>query len=395
MIEVKQKSQLNHLLNDDIAICTNCIFDETVSSISFNEDGVCNYCIQTESLKKQYATGQKEGIEHLDNIINQIKKDGEKKKYDCIVGVSGGTDSSYLLYLAKKWNLRPLAVHYDNTWNTATSTQNIGKVVNKLGVDLYTHVIDNEEADDLFLAYFKAGLLEIDASTDLALAEVAYRAAWKYNIKYVLEGHSFVTEGISPINLNYFDGKIIKSVHKQFGEKNIKTYPLMSLNRFLFWTLFARIKKIRPFWYLDYDKEFAQDFLKKKFDWKYYGGHHLENRMSSFAHTIYLPQKYNVDMRNYTLAARVRNGSMNRLEAWEIYKSGPDYDANLVNYFIKRLDISKEYYEKIMSESPVHWSNYPTYKRYFELLRPLFYQLAKRDMVPYSFYTKYCLAQTK
>ncbi|MBI68467.1 MAG: LPS biosynthesis protein [Phycisphaerae bacterium] len=383
--------KLNHLFKKDLVICKKCIFDETVNSITFDKNGVCNYCMQTKILKKQYSTGNKIGKENLNKIISNIKKSGKNNKYDCIVGVSGGTDSSYLLYLTKKWGLRPLAVHYDNTWNTATSTQNIGKIVNKLDIDLYTHVVNNEEADDLFLSYFKAGLLEIDSSTDLALAEVTYRAAWKYGVKYVLEGHSFVTEGISPINLNYFDGKIINAVHKNFGTKKLKTYPLMTFNRFIFWTLFARIKKIRPFWYLDYNKETAQEFLRQKFDWAYYGGHHLENRMSNFAHTIYLPYKFNVDMRNYTLAARVRNGTLDRLEAWEEYKSGPVQNNNLVNYFKKRLKITSEYYDEIMNKNPSHWTDFPTYKKYFEVLRPIFYILSKKNLVPLSFYKKYCL----
>ena len=195
-------------------ICTRCIYDETVSGISFDNEGVCNYCRTMENLKLEYGTGTPEGKRKLDVIINEIKKDGRGKKYDCIVGVSGGTDSSFLIVKLVEWGLRPLAVHYDNTWNTAIATENIKKVLTKLGIDLYTYVVDNKEADDIFLSFLKAGVPEVDASTDLALAEVMYRVAAKYKVKYVIEGHSFVTEGISPISNMYFDGKYIQSIHK-------------------------------------------------------------------------------------------------------------------------------------------------------------------------------------
>ena len=151
--------------------------------------------------------------------------------------------------------------HYDNTWNTAIATENIRKVLTKLNVDLYTHVINNKEADDIFKAFFEAGVPEIEASTDLALAETMYRAASKYRIKYILEGHSFVAEGISPLGKNYFDGKYIASIHKKFGKLPMKSYPLMTFWRFLKWTLFYRIKKIRPLWYIKYSKEEARTCL--------------------------------------------------------------------------------------------------------------------------------------
>ena len=169
-----------------------------------------------------------------------------------------------MLYLAKKHGLRPLAVHYDNTWNTSIATQNIRKVLSALDIDLYTHVVDNKEADDIFRSFFLAGVAEIEASTDLALAETIYRAAWKYGIKYVLEGHSFVTEGITPVGRNYFDGRYIKSIHQKYGKLSLRTYPLMTFMKFLWWTVFARIRKIRPFWYLEYNKEEAREVFRRR-----------------------------------------------------------------------------------------------------------------------------------
>jgi N-acetyl sugar amidotransferase len=373
-----------HIRASGLRICSRCIYDERVSAITFDADGVCNYCHQVDTLTEQYGTGSSKGETALHQVIEQIKIAGRDKKYDCVVGVSGGTDSSYMVHLAKRWGLRPLAVHYDNTWNSAIATQNIAKVLRALRVDLYTHVIDNKESDDIFRAFFRAGVAEIEAATDLAIAETMYRAAFAHGVKYVLEGHSFVTEGITPVGRNYFDGRYVKTIHSRFGERPLKTYPLMSFSRFVWWTAVAQIRKIRPFWYVDYSKEAAREFLEKEFGWTYYGGHHLENRMTAFYHSVYLPQKFGTDMRNNTLA------TLARTEAWTQYNTPPLIEEDLIPYFKKRLRLANDEYDRIMSEPPRSWHEFPTYKKRFERLRPLFAILARANLVPTSFYLKYC-----
>lgn len=278
-----------------------------------------------------------------------------------------------MLYLAKKHGLKPLAVHYDNTWNSSIATQNIRKVLSALEIDLYTHVVDNKEVDDIFKSFFFADVAEIEASTDLAFTEVMYRAAWKYGIKYILDGSSFVAEGITPLGRNYFDGRYIKSIHQKFGNLPMRTYPLMTFSRFIFWIVFARIKRIRPFWYIDYSKEKARDFLEKNYDWKYYKGHHLENRMTAFFHSVYAPLKFGSDFRNNSLSALVREGKISREKAWNEYSKQPFVEKGLAEYFIKRLGITEEKYNHIMSRSPKSWKEYQTYKKYFERLKILFF----------------------
>lgn len=375
----------------DLRICSRCIYDERVPYIHFDGEGVCNYCRQVESLIEQYGTGHPKGEELFAGLIAKIKYAGRGKPYDCIIGVSGGTDSSYMVYLAKeKWGLRPLAVHYDNTWNSAIATMNIHRVLNRLGVDLYTHVVANKEADDIFRAFFLSGVAEIEAATDLGYAYLLRKVAAKYSIKYILEGHSFVEEGITPLGRNYFDGRYIKSIHRQFGRVKLETFPLMTFTRFLTSALFHRVKFIRPLWYLEYSKEHAKAFLSERFDWRYYGGHHLENRMTAFYHSVYLPEKFGSDMRNNTLAARVRNRTLTRAEAWAAYNTPPFIEGELVNYFKKRLGLDDQKYQQIMAAPPKNWTEYPTYKKRFERLRPLFHILAKANLVPMSFYLKYC-----
>lgn len=376
--------------NKEIKICTRCIYDETVSNIKFDEDGVCNFCKQIDELTNLYGTGKSKGIKLFDDIIKEIKSKKKRKKYDLIVGVSGGTDSSYMLFLAKKYGLNPLAVHYDNTWNTSIASQNIYKITKALNVDLFTYVVNNRESDDIYKAFLEAGVPELEASTDLALAETLYRAAKKYNIKYIFEGHSFIEEGITPLGKNYFDGKYIKSIHNKYGKMKMKTYPLMTFWRFIYWTVFLRIKKIRPFWYLSYNKQEAQKFLSQEYDWEYYGGHHLENRMTAFFHSYYYPRKFNCDYRNNTLSAQVRNKTKSREAAIEEYKSPPFLEENLLEYLKKRLKYSDKDLEQIINGEKRYWYQFKTYKKRFELLRPLFYRLAKLNLVPMSFYLKYC-----
>lgn len=374
----------------DVRVCSRCIYDERVNAISFDTDGVCNYCHQVDDLKQLYGTGTDRGERRFQEIVREIKLAGKGKKYDCVIGVSGGTDSSYMVYLAKKWGLRPLAVHYDNTWNSAIATENIRKVLSALDVDLYTHVIDNKESDDIFKSFFLSGVAEIEAATDLALAEVMYRAAGTYGVKYVLEGHSFVTEGITPVGRNYFDGKYIKSIHNMYGCLPMKSYPLMTFSRFMWWSSIARIRKIRPFWYINYSKEDARAFLEKQYGWQYYGGHHLENRMTAYYHGIYMPEKFSADLRNNTLSSLARNGTISREDAWAEYNTPPKVEDELLSYFKKRLDLSDEEYETVMQLPPKSWHEFPTYKKRFERLRPLFAVLAKANLVPMSFYLKYC-----
>jgi N-acetyl sugar amidotransferase len=373
-----------------LQVCSRCIYDERVSAIEFDDEGICNYCSQVDRLIEQYGTGQPSGIAELERLIEAMREAGRGKKYDCIIGVSGGTDSSYLVWLAKEWGLRPLAVHYDNTWNSAIATQNIRKVLDGLDVDLHTHVVDNKEADDIFRAFFLAGVPEIEASTDLGYAELLRRVAASHGVTYVLEGHSFVAEGVTPLGKNYFDGRYIREIHRRFGCRPMKTYPLMTFARFMRWSLVSRVRMIRPFWYMDYSKEEAKEFLSREYGWEYYGGHHLENRMTAFCHAVYLPQKYGSDMRNNTLSALARQGVVSREDAWKEYNQPLHIEPELVEYFCKRMGFSQEEYQSIMTSKPHFWWEFPTYKRRFERLRPLFRVLAAANLVPMSFYLKYC-----
>lgn len=372
-----------------LVYCTRCIFDSNTPSIHFDEQGICNYCYMVDDLENQYGTGKPEGEAQLRSIIEEIKQKGKGKKYDCVVGLSGGTDSSYMLAKTIEWGLRPLAVLYDNTWNSAIATENIRKVSGQLNTDLFTIVVDNKESDDIFKSFFYACVPELDCATDIAIAETLYRAASKYGVKYILEGHSFKTEGVAPLGNNYFDGKYVESIHKKYGKLRMKTFPNMPFLSFMKWILVKKIKKIRPYWYMDYSKEAARNYLQQTFGWEYYGGHHLENRLTAFLHTVWYPRKFNYDARNWSLSAAVRSGHMKREDALAEYLEPITPDHELIAYFKKRLGISEEEYERIMTGEKRTYREFKTYKKRFERLRPLFYLLAKANLVPMSFYIKY------
>ena len=374
---------------DNAHYCSRCIYSTSTAAITFDSNGVCNYCHMIDRLTEEYGTGTDRGEQKLQAIIRDIKRKGRGRQYDCVLGVSGGTDSSYLLAKAVEWGLRPLAVHYDNTWNSSVATENIRKVTGKLGVDLFTHVVDNRESDDIFRAFFRSGVKDLDCPTDIALVEVAYRAAAKARVKYVLEGHSFTTEGISPLGSMYMDGRYIADVHRRFGTIRMKTFPNMGFWRFLYWVMVKRFKKIRPLWYIRYSKSDARQYLEEEFGWEYYGGHHLENRLTAFYHGVYCPQKFDLDQRNNSLSAAVRSGELSRKEALQTYMTKPDYDQDLIEYFRKRLNLSVHEYERIMKGARKTYRDYRTYKKRFERLRPLFYLLTQYELVPRSFYIKY------
>lgn len=379
---------INPLFNPHIRRCTRCLYDEQTPRISFDAAGVCSYCHTYDQLDADHPVGEA-GQRRLEEMAAAIRRAGQGKKYDCIVGVSGGCDSSYVLYLAKQLGLRPLAVHFDNTWNSTTATENIRNVLKALDVDLHTYVVDNEEYDDIYKSFLEAGVPDIEAPTDIGLAAVIYRAATEYGIKYTLEGHSFRTEGISPLGWLYMDGKYIQSVHRRHGKLSMKTYPNMWLTSFLYWTAVKKIRKFRPLYFIDYRKEEAKALLSSQLGWKWYGGHHLENRFTAFYHSYFIPTRWKMDFRVLGYAGMVRSGQMSREEGLAKLAEAPYLEPDLLLYVKKRLGYSDAEFERVMTLPKRTYRDYDTYRETFRRLRPLFKILADRDLVPKTFYMKF------
>jgi hypothetical protein len=375
--------------------CTICLLNNIEDSVVIEPSGICDICIKIDKLQAEYGTGTQKGIKQLNLIVKKIKEKGKGKKYDCLIGVSGGTDSSYLVHLSKELGLKPLAFHYDNTWNSAIASMNIEKILSKLDIDLITYVVDNKEIDDLILSFFYAGVPELDASTDLAFAYLLRKTARLHGINYILEGHSFKEEGITALGKNYFDGRYIKDIHSKYGALPLKSYPLMTLRKFLYESIFGKVKFIRPLWYLEYDKNAAKKLLYEKYNWLDYGGHHLENGITKYLHSEYLPRKFNIDMRKNVLSARIRSKKITKYVATSEIKSSHNAALEAKEYFQKRLELNDETYTALIESTPKFWKQFKNYKKIFEILKPLFFILSKKNIVTDSFYIKYCIKAGK
>ena len=371
-------------------VCTRCLYGtHNVPLINFDDSGACNYCRTLDQLAAEYPRGP-EGRRRLEAIAAQIRKEGCGKKYDVAVGVSGGCDSSYMLILAKELGLRPLAVHFDNTWNSRIAVENIQCMLRALDIDLHTYVVNNEEYDDIYRAFLEAGTPDAESPTDIGLAVVLNKACEEHGIRYIFEGHSYRTEGICPLGWLYMDGRYIREVHRQFGRLPMKTYPNMPMKDFLRWTVARRLMKIRPLYYMDYQKEQTKAMLIRDYGWQWYGGHHLENRFTAFFHTYLWPRRWGIDGRLLGHCALVWAGQMDRTTALAEIEQPPVYDPALVDYVRTRLGYSHADWERLMTLPRRTYRDYPNYKHTFELMRPLFWLLYKAHRVPKSFYLKYC-----
>ncbi len=371
-------------------ICSRCILDETVLDIWFDEKKVCKYCHIHDEMEKAHPMGI-EGDARLKAMVEKIRKEGKNKKYDCIVGVSGGRDSTYTLFTAKKLGLRPLAVHFDSGWNSDISVQNIKKACEKLDVELFTIVADWEEFKDLQMSFLRSSTPDADIPADYAIYSVLYHAANKENVKYILNGHSFRTEGTSPISWTYMDPIYVKCVHKKFGKiRKFKSFPHMTLGKLLYYIFVRQIKEVRLMEFIDYRKKEVDVILNKEMGWQYYGGHHHENLYTRFFQSYYLPQKFNIDKRKTELSALVRSGQMNREEALSEISSQPyEYDEKIIEYVINKFGMTKEEFRQIM-EAPV--KSHDDYKTYLPLIRYLKkpIRIATRfGLLPHILYLKY------
>jgi len=369
-------------------ICSRCVMDETVEDIWFDENGVCKYCHIHDEMEKRHPFAAID--EELKLIIEKIKLDGTGKQYDCIAGVSGGRDSTYTLLKAKELGLRPLAVHFDNGWNSDIAVSNIKKATDRLGIDLYTVVADWEEFKDLQVSFLKASVPDADIPTDYAIYSVLYDVAAKEGIKYILNGHSFRTEGTSPISWTYMDGRYVKDVHQKFGRGKVTSFPVMMLSRLLYYIFIKRIREVRILEYVDYKKKEVDSVLSDKLDWVYYGGHHHENLFTKFFQSYLLPSKFKIDKRKTELSALIRTGQVSREQGLkEITTSAYHYEQEVVDYAIAKLGISKNEWEQIYNAPIKSHDNYHTYLPMIRLLKFPIKIACKLKLLPHILYLKY------
>jgi N-acetyl sugar amidotransferase len=334
-------------------ICTKTVMD-TISDpkIFFDEQGVSNYYYDYFRTGKLKLIDKAEREAELKKVVAKIKQDGKGRRYDCVTGLSGGVDSSYLVYLAKELGLRPLVVHFDNGWNSETSVKNIENIISKTGFDLYTLVVDWEEFRDIQLSYFKSNVIDIEAITDHAISATLYRLAKKEGVKYILSGNNHVTEGILPAYwaFNKSDSKNIKAIHKLFGTVPLKTFPFASLRARKWYADFYGIKVIELLNYVEYNKEEVKQVISDKVGWKDYGGKHYESIFTRFYQGYILPNKFGIDKRKAHLSTLVCSGQISRNQALMELEM-PIYDD-------KQLAIDKEFVLKKLGFSENEFTCY-------------------------------------
>ena len=356
--------------------CTRCVMDTTASGIIFDEQGFCKYCTDFLSYYSHIIYEKStEKEDRLNALVARIKKDGEGKPYDCIIGVSGGVDSSWTLVEAKRVGLRPLAVHMDNGWNSELAQNNIANLVRALGVDLYTHVIDWEEYRALMQAFFDADVIDIELLYDNAMMAVNYQQASQYGLKYILAGSNKVTEGMKiPENWNWFkyDKKNIESLAKRSGVKRLDTFPAIGTIGLIWYQFIKGIRWVSFLDFLPYNKFSAIDELERFYGYKRYPFKHYESIFTRFYQGYILPKKFGIDKRKIHLSTLVISGQISREKAIQglqgiPYPSEEEQEQD-IQYFLKKMNWSHEDLENYLLRPEIKHSIYPTEKPLFYLL---------------------------
>lgn len=347
-------------------MCRRCVMDTTDPEISFGNDGVCSHCRRFELEMKPHWKPTPEGARELEQIIAQIKAEGQGKRYDCVIGLSGGVDSSYLAVKVVEWGLRPLVVHVDAGWNSELAVKNIEQIVTKLGLDLVTCVVDWEDMKELHLSFLRAGLANQDVPQDHAFFAALYKYATEAGIRHVISGANYATEGVLPQSWGYdaMDATHVRSVHRKFGTRPLKDFPIISFYQYYFY--FPKVKNmavIAPLNYMPYEKAMAVDYLEKNFGWRYYGGKHYESRWTRFFQAHYLPTKFGYDKRKAHLSSLIVSGQLSRGEALQELEKPLYSDNELADdkaFVAKKLGIDVAQLERFIAEKPRHYTEFPT-----------------------------------
>lgn len=356
-------------------VCTRCILtSDDDPNIEFDENGVCSYCHIYEANLKKYYFGKDPDLVKFNTLIREIRENGKGRKYDVLIGLSGGVDSTYVAYLCHKYQIRALAVHLDNGWNSELSVVNIKNILKHTGFDLYTYVINWEEFKDLQRSYFKANVVDIEALTDHAITSIMQRIAIKNKINYILSGSSITTEGILPSSWVFSkrDHLNIKSIHKKFGTKNIKSFPINGFYRAMIKNKVFKIQSVDILNCIIYDKVEAKKIITEFFKWRDYGGKHYESVFTRFYQAYILPNKFNIDKRKSHYSTLICAGQLSKEKALQLM-SEPLYSSELMlntdkEFVLKKLGFSEKEFEEYISTPRVEHVNYHSIMKYLYFL---------------------------
>lgn len=374
--------------------CTRCVMDTSDPEIAFDANGVCNHCIEFEQVTRKHWFPNEEGAKRLSGQIERIKADGKGRDYDCIIGLSGGVDSSYLALKAHEWGLRPLVMHVDAGWNSELAVSNIEKIVKHCGYELHTHVVDWGEMKDLHLAFLRAAVSNQDVPQDHAFFANLYRFATKNNIRWILTGGNLATESIFPKSWHgsAMDAINLRAIHREFGSRKLKHYKTVSfLQYYLYFPFIKGMRTFRPLNYMPYNKEQAIRELESKIGWRSYGRKHGESIFTKFFQNHYLPMKFGYDKRRPHLSSLIVSGQLSREEA-VVALSEPLYVPEELErdkaYVASKLGLGVNDLDKLLQAEPSSHRSFPNWENRQRLARRgaqiLARALRKSDIKVYS-----------
>ena len=337
--------------------CVFCLMDTSDPTIEFDADGVCSHCHAYRARPAVELPSLEERTERLERVVEQIKKEGKGREYDCVCGVSGGIDSTMVLYLVKQMGLRPLAVHMDNGWNSELAVANVQRVLDRLDVDLLTLVIDWEEFRDLQFAFLRSSIANAEIPTDHAIIAPLYRLASERGIRHIMSGGNIVTEAVMPDSWMYDakDSRLIKDVYRKYTGRRLKSYPRFGLARFFYWTFIKRIRFFPILNYIDYVKEDAIQLFEREFGWRRYEGKHFESIFTRYFQTQILPKKFEIDKRRAHLSTLILSGQLKRDDAVKILAEEilpPAKQQEDREFVLKKLGLSGTELEGILESPP-------------------------------------------
>ncbi|MCB0485002.1 MAG: N-acetyl sugar amidotransferase [Cyclobacteriaceae bacterium] len=356
-------------------VCSLSVMDSIANpDITFNEEGVSNYYDEYLQRSRLRLFNNPSEAYKLNDLVEKIKESGKGKEYDCIIGISGGVDSTYVAYKAKELGLRPLAIHFDNGWNSELAVKNIEKTLNKLEIDLFTYVIDWEEFRSLQLAFLKASTPDGEIPTDHAIFALFFKIANEKGIKYIINGNNFETESVMPLTWSYghIDWRYIKNINQRFGTSRLKAYPTITPLKYGYYTFVKGIRIVSILNYMHYNKNQAMELLKTKLDWKYYGGKHYESIYTRFYQGYILPHKFKIDKRKAHISSLIFAGQMTREQGLEELKK-PIYPEALFEedklFVLKKLGLTEDEFNSILALPNKTFKDYPNQYAFLTKLR--------------------------
>ncbi|MES2799085.1 MAG: N-acetyl sugar amidotransferase [Bacteroidota bacterium] len=371
-------------INQTYQICNRCVMDTSDPEITFDSSGNCSHC-NDFLLRRIHHKYQGEATdESFQQLITAIKRDGKGKKYDCIIGISGGIDSSYVALVAKQNGLRILGVHVDNGWNSDLAVQNIRNIVQKLDIEYQTFVLDWKEFKDLQLAFLKASVPEAETPTDIAMLGALHQIAEQHGVKYIISGGNFATEGILPAAWHYNakDMRYLNYIQKTFGKLKLRKFPKFGVLQETYYKLVKRTKMVYLLNYIDYAKEQAMITLEQELAWKYYGGKHYESKYTGFIQSYYLFEKFGIDYRRATLSSQILTKEISREAAIEQVKPLP-YKLEVVaeekKYIAKKLGVSIDEFEEILKRPAKWYWDYPNSKGQLNFIYNTYRRIFKKE----------------